>query len=411
MFYLSVAAGGALGSMARAWLAIVMARLTGPQFPWGTIMINILGSFIIGFFGALTTSESRFAVPTDVRAFVMIGICGGFTTFSSFSLQTLDLMRDGRVGPALGNVGLSVIACLLSVAAGHYSAAAIHGRHPAPQAAAQGATGGNMGAVVVAVLNRPDEAAPLLDAGAALLDRAGGGRLKALAVRMPPAAAILPSEEVLTTSRETAIRAEQEAWAGQLRRIVRDWSALTQRQGIATDWIDVEGDAPEVVADHGRRADAIVMARPGVHEPERIADCLHAALFATETPVLVVPPGHHARFGDQPAIAWRDDRHAEKAVHDSLTLLTEAQAVHVLSANRAAVMPAILAEHGIAAVLHDVPDGQASAAERILDAAHAVGADLLVMGAFTHGEWRERLFGGVTRTMLAKADLPLLMRH
>jgi protein CrcB len=126
--YFWIGLGGALGSMARAWLAITVARITGPQFPWGTILINSTGSFVIGFFGALTASGSRFAVPVDVRAFVMVGICGGFTTFSSFSLQTLELARGGRVAQALGNIALSVVLCLLAVAAGHYGAAAIHRR-------------------------------------------------------------------------------------------------------------------------------------------------------------------------------------------------------------------------------------------------------------------------------------------
>ena len=124
MTYLWIGLGGALGSVSRAWLAIAVARITGPQFPWGTILINILGSFIIGYFGTLTASSGRLPMPMDVRAFVMIGICGGFTTFSSFSLQTLDLMRDGRAGQALANIALSVVLCLLAVAAGHYGAMA-----------------------------------------------------------------------------------------------------------------------------------------------------------------------------------------------------------------------------------------------------------------------------------------------
>ncbi len=74
------------------------------QFPWGTILINIVGSFIIGFFGALTASDSRLQVHADARAFVMVGICGGYTTFSSFSLQTLDLFRDGKPGAAVANI-------------------------------------------------------------------------------------------------------------------------------------------------------------------------------------------------------------------------------------------------------------------------------------------------------------------
>ena len=124
--YLWIGLGGALGGMGRAWLAVMVARITGPQFPWATMLINITGSFVIGFFGTFRTSGSRFAVPVDVRAFVMVGICGSFTTFSSFSLQTLELPRGGRVAQALGNIALSVALCLLAVAAGHYGAAAIH---------------------------------------------------------------------------------------------------------------------------------------------------------------------------------------------------------------------------------------------------------------------------------------------
>jgi protein CrcB len=124
--YLWLGLGGALGSMGRALLAITVARITGPQFSVGTILINIIGSFIIGFFGTLTASGSRFAVPADARAFVMVGICGGFTTFSSFSLQTLELARDGRMGQSFGNIVLSVMLCLAAVAIGHYGAAAIN---------------------------------------------------------------------------------------------------------------------------------------------------------------------------------------------------------------------------------------------------------------------------------------------
>lgn len=121
--YLWVALGGAIGSVARAWLTLAVARLTGPQFPWGTILINVMGSFVIGFFAKLSSGpDSRF-VPAEVRAFVMIGLCGGFTTFSSFSLQTMELFQDGQSGQALGNVALSVCVCLASVAAGYYCAA------------------------------------------------------------------------------------------------------------------------------------------------------------------------------------------------------------------------------------------------------------------------------------------------
>ena len=110
-----VALGGALGSMARFWLAAAVAALTGPQFPWGTLLINVGGSFVIGLFGALTGSRGAVSVPPDIRIFVMVGICGGFTTFSSFSLQTLELLQSGELLWAGGYIVGSVVLCLLGV--------------------------------------------------------------------------------------------------------------------------------------------------------------------------------------------------------------------------------------------------------------------------------------------------------
>ena len=120
--YLLVALGGALGTIARYWLSGFVATHFGETFPWGTIVINISGSMIIGFFATLTGPDGRIFVGTEIRQFVMMGLCGGFTTFSSFSLQTLNLARDGEMGLALANIGLSVFLCLLAVWIGHLAA-------------------------------------------------------------------------------------------------------------------------------------------------------------------------------------------------------------------------------------------------------------------------------------------------
>jgi CrcB protein len=117
--YFWVAIGGALGTIARYWLSGVVARLIGETFPWGTLLINVSGSFVIGFFAALTAPDGRVFVGTTARQFVMVGLCGGFTTFSAFSLQTLNLMNDGEWFRAGGNVGLSVVLCLIAVWAGY----------------------------------------------------------------------------------------------------------------------------------------------------------------------------------------------------------------------------------------------------------------------------------------------------
>ena len=117
--YIWVAIGGALGTIGRYWLSGVVARLIGETFPWGTLIINVSGSFIIGFFAALTGPDGRVFVGSTARQFVMVGLCGGYTTFSSFSLQTLNLMNDGEWFRAGGNIGLSVVLCLIAVWAGY----------------------------------------------------------------------------------------------------------------------------------------------------------------------------------------------------------------------------------------------------------------------------------------------------
>jgi len=92
--YLVVALGGALGTIARFFFSGLIANAFRQTFPWGTLFVNVTGSFIIGFFGAITGPEGRLFVSGTSRQIVMVGICGGYTTFSSFSLQTLNLMND-----------------------------------------------------------------------------------------------------------------------------------------------------------------------------------------------------------------------------------------------------------------------------------------------------------------------------
>ncbi len=121
MAYLWVLIGSAIGGLLRYLVGIWTAPVSG-GFPTGTLIINVVGSFVIGYFGTFTLQGGRHPASENLRLFVMVGLCGGFTTFSSFSLQTYDLMRSGHWGRALMNVALSTTLGLAAVAAGHYAA-------------------------------------------------------------------------------------------------------------------------------------------------------------------------------------------------------------------------------------------------------------------------------------------------
>lgn len=123
MIYVLIMIGSAIGGVTRYWLSGFVARYMGETFPWGTLIVNVSGSFAIGFFATLTAPEDgRLFLDTQTRQFVMMGLCGGYTTFSSFSLQTLNLMRGGEAPAALANIGLSIALCLFAVWLGHIAA-------------------------------------------------------------------------------------------------------------------------------------------------------------------------------------------------------------------------------------------------------------------------------------------------
>jgi CrcB protein len=117
--YVWVALGGAIGSVGRFWLNNLITLKFAEVFPLGTMVINLTGYFLIGFFAAFSDPEGRFSATPGFREFFMVGICGGYTTFSSFSLQTLRLAQDREWLYAGGNVILSVTLCLIAVWLGY----------------------------------------------------------------------------------------------------------------------------------------------------------------------------------------------------------------------------------------------------------------------------------------------------
>ena len=265
------------------------------------------------------------------------------------------------------------------------------------------------------MLDRPASADGVLAAAACLADLTDGAHINVLAARVPPLSTIMPTEEVLTHDAESGLRARETARVAALKAIFDAWNATAGKPEVATEWFECEAVARDLVAAWGSRADLIVMERPGHHDHGAMWQALPAALFETDRPVLIVPPGPAAPFGRHIAIAWRDDPHATRAVLSALRLARHAADIHLLAGVRPGSgqpsIPEILAEHGVAAELHIIPIGEAPFGSTLLAAARAVGADLLVMGAYTHSPLHELIFGGVTRYMIAHADLPVLMRH
>ncbi len=118
--------GGGLGSLARWWLSGLVADRVGQTFPWGTLVVNVSGCFLVGIFASLTGPDGRFLAPPLLRQFFMLGVCGGYTTFSSFSLQTLTLAEEGQWFRAGANVVLSLVTCLVGVWLGHLLAMTVN---------------------------------------------------------------------------------------------------------------------------------------------------------------------------------------------------------------------------------------------------------------------------------------------
>jgi len=112
--YIWIGLGSGLGGMARYWCSLAVAARWGEAFPWGTLAVNVLGCGLIGVLAAMGDSEARWYLPVAAREFLIIGVMGGYTTFSSFSLQTLMLMRNGEWLLAGAYVMSSVFVCLLA---------------------------------------------------------------------------------------------------------------------------------------------------------------------------------------------------------------------------------------------------------------------------------------------------------
>ena len=271
-----------------------------------------------------------------------------------------------------------------------------------------------MSDVILVVLGHAEAARELLHAAAEFKRLLGGAHINALAVKEPVHISALQAEVLVMEGDALVARMDKEhERVAALETIYGQWLAEAGDIAQHTRWIEAEGNAAAVVGERGSRADVIVAGQPG-DRGRRIRQLFRAALFGTDRPVLMVPAGWHGTLGSCVAIAWRDDRPAARAVIPALRWLAAAERVHVLAGTRHGArpeMPKVLVEHGIRAELHALAIGSGPFGQTLLDTAHEIGADLLVMGAYTHSPLRELILGGVTQYMLDHADLPVLMRH
>jgi CrcB protein len=403
--YLWVAAGSALGGMGRYGFGLLAARLWGEGFPWGTIAINIMGSFVIGFFAALTVPDGVLPASANLRTFVIVGICGGFTTFSAFSLQTLSLARDGNWFGVMGNVLLSVVLCLLAVTLGQVAADRIGSVRTEAT---------TMPRAILAFLDRVETAPSVLAAAALAADRLGPARIEALHVRHDALAGFMPTEDVMTAARRREIDGEAARQSAELQRIFEAW----RPPGGSGIWREVTGETAKIIEDQAANADLIVIGRRPPGHTGAARQALHAALFDARRLTLLVPEEVPTVLGRHVAVAWKQSEAAEAAVKASLPLLRRADRVTVLIGTEAAAPapePAFLLQSlvgaRVAVVVQRFQQTGRAIGETLLAEAHLAGADLLVMGAYTHSRLLEIVLGGATRDILSSADLPVLLHH
>jgi nucleotide-binding universal stress UspA family protein len=268
-----------------------------------------------------------------------------------------------------------------------------------------------MSAVILALLESPACAPATLRAAAQAAQLMRARKINVLAIRAPAKTAKLESPD--SNGPATAV---ERARTLQLRTAYQAWSAATpEAQGVPTEWVEVEGEAAAVLGEWGSHADLIVLQRPGERDAERRP--VQTALFDARKPVLVVPRQADAtQFGRRIAVAWRNDARTSAALRSALQWLGAGTEIHVISGAKRwetpPALPQLFADSGVSAHLHILPmTGQRSFGEALLARAHELDVDLLVLGAFAHPMLFGPILGGVTRHMLANADLPVLMRY
>ena len=229
-------------------------------------------------------------------------------------------------------------------------------------------------------------------------------------------------EEMITSAERQADERSR-----RVRAAFDDWRAKTglplaeaATDGPSCNWVETVGRPDASVARRGRVADLVVVSRPEAEAAvTTVAETLEAALLESGTPLLVAAARAADTIGGHVAIAWNGGLESARAVAAALPFLTGAEATTIITVGSPApaeadapALEAYLARHGVKARTRNVEaEAGRSVGETLLATATEAGADLMVMGAYTHSRLRELVFGGVTREVLAAADMPVIMAH
>jgi nucleotide-binding universal stress UspA family protein len=275
--------------------------------------------------------------------------------------------------------------------------------------------GQSMHGFVLVVTNEPETAHACLDAAGQIADAFNEARIEVTYIRVDPAT-MLTSEEVLTRERQAQLESTANERATAVNRIYEAWRHENYDGGAGrTVWSTPVGTVRDQVRLRGRGADLIVLAPPRSLRDLYGREALKAAIFEAERPVLVVSGTIPSTIGQSIAILWDDEPPTVKAVLDAMPLLARAERVFVLIPPARDTLrqelPTLFIDHGVDAEIHAIEAVSRPPGRALLDQAHRLGADLLVVGAYARHPLTELLLGGVTRYVVAHADLPVLMRH
>jgi len=270
---------------------------------------------------------------------------------------------------------------------------------------------------ILAVLNRTETAPCILHVAQGIASRLVKVQISALHPRLSQDPSFMPSEEVMTEERSRIFAHGSAEHATHLRRLFEQWTA-TLGDGCTTRWIEIIGDPATSVGSEATMADLIVIGHALPDDPDNVRLAFKAALYDASACVVVAPGQIAATIGAHPAVAWAPSQAVDKAIDAAMPLLLSADRVTILIAQEGRIDTEepgpLLRTLEQASITTDVVrfnfHGEDIGAA-LLSRAQSAGADLLVMGAYTHNRFMEALLGGATREALAHASIALLMHH